>query len=75
MNILSTILGLFGGITKIVERILDIIREKRLIEQGKIQEKAEQAMKESEVLRKQQEILLEDRSEEEVIKTLENGKF
>ena len=75
MNILNLILGLFSGLAKIVIRVLEIVKEKRLIEQGKTLERAEQAIKEAENLREQQKILMEKRTKSDVIKSMEDGKF
>ena len=75
MNILNLILGLFSGLAKIVIRVLEIVKEKRLIEQGKTLERAEQAIKEAESLREQQKILMEKRTKSDVIKSMEDGKF
>ena len=76
MSIWLTILGLLGGLLKIVLRVLDLSKEKKNAEQAKQLEKAEQAIKESELLRKQTEILLDDTvNKANTIKNLESGKF
>lgn len=76
MSIWLTVLGLLGGLFRIVLRVLELSKEKKTAEQAKQLEKAEIAIKESELLRKQTEILLDDTvNKANTIKNLENGKF
>lgn len=76
MSIWLTILGLLGGLLKIVLNVLELSKQKKNIQDAKQLEKAEQAIKESELLRKQTEILLDDTANKaNTIKKLESGNF
>lgn len=75
MSYVAAILGFFSGALKALGRILDMFRTQRDMNQGRALEQAEQAKKENELMRKETEVLTENRTKDDVAKKLENGTF
>lgn len=79
MSWISWIISGLSGIIHIISQMLDRAREKELVDQGKQQATTELANKisekEAEVTKKQTEILMQERTDEETIKKLEEGKY
>lgn len=78
----NLIIGLGGGLIKVITKVLEMMRDKQLLDQGKALAKAEQDKKEAaqakielEINREQAEVLLSDSSKESLTKKLEDGKF
>jgi hypothetical protein len=78
----NLIIGLGGGLIKVITKVLEMMRDKQLMDQGKALAKAEQDKKEAaqakielEINREQTEILLADTSKDDLTKKLEDGKF
>lgn len=78
----TTILGLFSGLFNLALRVLEMIKEQKLIQKGIDIEKtknmeleSKQAKSEAELVRQQSEILLGDSSKKELIEKMEKGKF
>lgn len=78
----NLIIGLGGGLLKVITKVLEMMRDKQLMDQGKALAKAEQDKKEAaqakielEINREQAEILLTDTSKDDLTKKLEDGKF
>lgn len=75
MSYVASILGFFAGVFKALGRVLDMIRTRRDVNQGRALEQAEQAKRENELMRKETEVLTENRTKDDVAKKLENGTF
>ena len=79
---MSWILSLIGGVSEIFKMVSDVLRrlhENKLVEQGKQQGKTELekqiVVKENEIARKQAEVLMQERTEQELKDKLKNGSF
>ena len=79
---MSWILWLLGGVSglfKVISEALQMYRDKDLIDQGRQQAEAEIAAKiaaeQNAISKKQTDILMQERTEEELKKKLENGEF
>ena len=75
MQYITVILGFFSGAFKVFGKVIDIFKTKRDVNQGRILEQAEQAKRENELIRKETEILTENRTKDIVVKKLEKGTF
>ena len=75
MGFWTLLLGFVSGMMKAVNRILDDLKESKLINQGRALEQADMAKREIDVNRKQTEILSQDRTKDEVVKKMEDGNF
>mgnify|MGYP003346981954 CR=1 FL=1 len=75
MQYVAAILGFFSGAFKAFGRVLDMLRTKRDVNQGRVLEQAEQAKRENELMRKETEVLTENRTKDDVAKKLESGTF
>lgn len=78
----TIIVNLGGGLLKVVIKVLELMRDKQLIEQGKALARAEQDKKELaqakievEVAHEQTEILMKQESKNDIVEKLNNGKF
>lgn len=74
-TITSAILGLVRGIVSLFNKSIEWFKEKALIRMGRELESGDIAKEEVEITRKQTEILTQDRTKEDVVKKLEDGKF
>lgn len=74
-SIWVTILGLLSGLVSIFSKVLEDLKKQDLKNQGKIEQQAEIARDELEKSREQNEILVQDRSREDVVKRLDDGTF
>lgn len=72
---ITTLLGFMTGFFQGVSKIIDYLRAQDYVNQGRALERADINKKESEISRKQAEIVVADRTHEEVVKKLEDGKF
>ena len=70
-----TILGLLSGLVSVFSKVMENLRNQELKNQGKIEQQAEIAKDELEKSREQNEILVQDRTKEDVVKRLEDGTF
>lgn len=70
-----TILGLLSGLVSIFSKVMEDLKKQDLKNQGKIEQQAEIAKDELEKSREQNEILVQDRTKEDVVKRLEDGTF
>ena len=68
-------MSILSSLSKLATKLLDYFKEKKLIEQGKTLEKAEIAIHELEINKKQTEIIMKDQSKEETVKKLKDGTF
>lgn len=78
----NIIVGLGGGLLKVIVKVLEMMRDKQLIDQGKALERAEQdkrdaaaAKIEVAVVHEQEKILLGDSTRDELANNMINGKF
>lgn len=78
----NIIIGLGGGLLKVIVKILEMMRDKQLVEQGRALAKAEQDRKDSTsakieiaVIQEQEQILMNDASKEDLAKKMNEGKF
>jgi multidrug resistance efflux pump len=78
----TIIVNLGGGLLKVVIKVLELMRDKQLVEQGKALARAEQDKKELaqakievEVAHEQTEILMKQESKNDIVEKLNNGKF
>jgi hypothetical protein len=81
-TIWNLIAGLGGGLFKVIDKILDMTRDKQLINQGKAIAKAEMDRKETvqakielEVNQEQTQILLGDNNKSDLVEKMNKGKF
>lgn len=74
-TIVSAVLGLVRGVISLFNKSVEWFKEKALIRMGRELEAAEQAKEEIDINRRQTEILTQERTKEDVIKKLEDGKF
>lgn len=70
-----TILGLLSGLVSIFSKVMEDLKKQDLKNQGKIEQQAEIAKDELEKSREQNEILVQDRTREDVAKRLDDGTF
>jgi uncharacterized membrane-anchored protein YhcB (DUF1043 family) len=70
-----TILGLLSGLVSVFSKVMEELKKQDLKNQGKIEQQAEIAKDELEKTREQNEILVQDRTKEDVVKRLEDGTF
>jgi len=75
MSFLNIFLGFLTGAFKSISKILEIINAKKLIEQGKKEQRDIIVAKETEITRNQTEILVQDRTKKEVIDKMKDGTF
>lgn len=79
MSWISWLISGISGLIHIISQMLDRARERELVDQGKQQATIEIANKisekEAEVTKKQTEILMQERTDEETIKKLEKGEY
>ena len=75
MQYVAAILGFFSGAFKAFGRVLDMLRTKRDVNQGRVLEQAEQAKRENELMRKETEVLIEKRNKDDTIEKLKKGTF
>ena len=75
MSFLSIFLGFLTGAFKSLSKILEIVNAKKLIEQGKKEQRDIIVAKETEITRSQTEILAQDRTKKEVIDKMKDGTF
>jgi len=82
LSVWNMIVGILSGVVKISLKILDMIRDKKLIDQGRAIERAENVKKdlerskeELELNREQTEILLKEADKKDIISKMESGKF
>jgi hypothetical protein len=70
-----TILGLLSGLVSVLSKVFEQLKTTELINQGKSLQQAEIAKDELEKSREQNEILVQDRTKEDVVKRLDDGTF
>jgi hypothetical protein len=75
MTWIASVMSILSSLSKLATKLLDYFKEKKLIEQGKTLEKAEIAIHELEINKKQTEIIMKDQSKEETVKKLKDGTF
>jgi len=82
LSVWNMIVGILSGVVKISLKILDMIRDKKLVDQGRAIERAENVKKdlerskeELELNREQTEILLKEADKKDIISKMESGKF
>jgi hypothetical protein len=75
LSLWNIIVGLLGGIVKISLRVLDMIKEKRLIDQGRALERGKIAEEQLEITREQTEILISKADKKDIVDKMESGKF
>lgn len=75
ISITTIILGLFNGALGLFNKMIEYVKEVRLINFGREQQVSDLAKEEIEINRKQTEILSQERTKEEVIKKMEDGTF
>jgi hypothetical protein len=75
MSFLSLLLGFLSGAANSFSKVLEILKMKKLIEQGRKQKEAEIVAKENELNRQQTEILVQERTKKEVIDKMKDGTF
>lgn len=68
-------LGFLTGVIKAIVKILEIIKTKRTIEDGKRQKETEIINQQNEINIKQTEILIQDRTKKDVIDKMKDGTF
>lgn len=78
----NIIVGLGGGLLKVIVKVLEMMRDKQLVEQGKELERAKQNKKDAisakievAVVQEQEQILMSDASKEDLAKKMNEGKF
>jgi len=64
-----------SGAANSFSKVLEILKMKKLIEQGRKQKEAEIVAKENELNRQQTEILVQERTKKEVIDKMKDGTF
>lgn len=68
-------LGFLTGVIKAIVKILEIVKTKRTIEDGKRQKETEIINQQNEINIKQTEILIQDRTKKDVIDKMKDGTF
>jgi len=71
----GSFIALITSIFSIFGKALDIYKQKELIDQGKILKESEIIQENSELEKKQTEIIIQDRTKEEVIEKMKKGTF
>lgn len=73
--IIAAIMSLVNGITSAVNSVFSYIKQTQLINLGKSQQQAEEEKAQLEIIEKQDKILIQDVSKEDVQNKLEKGEF
>jgi hypothetical protein len=73
--IIAAIMSLVNGITSAVNSVFSYIRQTQLINLGRSQQQAEELKAQQEIVEKQDKILIEKITKEDVEKKLEKGGF
>lgn len=75
LSYIGVALGFLTGVIKAIVKILEIVKTKRTIEDGKRQKETEIINQQNEINIKQTEILIQDRTKKDVIDKMKDGTF